>query len=540
MVRNRIIPVAAVTALLAAALASAATPAAASPACDAAKPLVAVPGAEQQDKTCLENMQTPALSLAGRTDPSDWAGLNSVRSTNPQTATPGMQIDGFFPDTSTTNTEFKKNHDSQFVIRLPDNWNGKLVITGAPGVRKQFANDYLISDYVLSKGYAYAATDKGNTGTAFYENGDRSGPGEAILEWHDRVAELTRAAKTVVAQRYGSAPAKTYMTGISNGGYLTRFALENHADLYDGGVDWEGTLFLADGPNLLTFLPPAIKNYPAYKSLLSTPAQKQAAHDAIINDAKMAPGSEFLWDFHYLYYWDLTQRVYRESLDPTYDGDKKAGTPFCQSPGMPDTTTACDTFYDYQARVLAHPELKTAIQKVSLTGNIGKPMLTLHGTLDTLLPIRADSDVYVPMINAAGRGAMHRYYVIDKGNHVDSLADVFPSQTRPILPCYRNAFDAMTAWVETGAAPPPSGVVPATGIGTLGGPDLANTCALPARPAPAVTSSAPGPAAAGASPTATSNGRSLAATGTSPALPIAALLLLSLSGLMIRRRAVSR
>ncbi|GAC1328440.1 MAG: tannase/feruloyl esterase family alpha/beta hydrolase [Mycobacteriales bacterium] len=545
MARTRVVPVVAAAVLLGGVLAGAAGPAAASPACDAAKADVSVPGAAQQDKTCLENMQNPALTIAGRTDPSDWAGLNSVRSINPQTPTPGMQIDGYFPDDSTTNTEFKKNHDSQFVIRLPDAWNGKLVITGASGVRKQFANDYLISDYVLAKGYAFASTDKGNTGVAFYDNGARSGPGDAILEWHDRIAELTRAAKEVVAQRYKRAPAKTYMTGISNGGYLTRFALENHADLYDGGVDWEGTLFLPDGPNLLTFLPPAIKNYPAYKNPGSTPEQKQAAHDAIIKDAFMAPGSEFLWDFHYTYYWDLTQRVYREQLDPTYDGDKKAGTPFCQTQGVEGTPSACDTFYDYQKRVLAVPGLKPAVDKISLTGKIGKPMLTLHGSLDTLLPIRADSDLYTPMVAAAGKGAMHRYYVIDKGNHVDSLADAFPTQLRPILPCYRAAFDAMTTWVENGTAPPPSGVVPASGLGTLDGPDLANTCALPAQAAPASsTATATATSAAGtssASPTSAATtsaglGRSLAATGSTLALPAVALLLVTLALLVGRRR----
>jgi hypothetical protein len=32
------------------------------------------------------------------------------------------------------------------------------------------------------------------------------------------------------------------MTGISNSGYLTRYAVENNPELYDGSVDWEGVL----------------------------------------------------------------------------------------------------------------------------------------------------------------------------------------------------------------------------------------------------------------------------------------------------------
>ena len=64
-------------------------------------------------------------------------------------------------------------------------------------------------------------------------------------------------------------------------------------------------------------------------------------------------------------------------------------------------------------------------------------MLTLHGTLDALLPIRTDSDVYTRMIRAAGRGALHRYYVIEGGSHVDSRYDRYPGALRPILPCYR-------------------------------------------------------------------------------------------------------
>ncbi len=60
-------------------------------------------------------------------------------------------------------------------------------------MRKQYASDFIISDYVLGKGYAYASTDKGNTGTNFQRDGTQ--PGDAVAEWHRRVTELAIAAR---------------------------------------------------------------------------------------------------------------------------------------------------------------------------------------------------------------------------------------------------------------------------------------------------------------------------------------------------------
>jgi hypothetical protein len=418
-----------------------------------------VPGAALQRAECHTDLSAASLALKGRSDASDWAGLHSKQSTNPP-AGAGIQVDGYFPDDSTTNTTYGWNHDSQFVIRLPEEWNGQLVITGAPGVRKQYATDYILSDWLLSHGYAYAATDKGNTGTSFFQNGSRSAPGQAVREWHDRVSELAVAAKQVVAQRYGERPERTWMTGISNGGYLTRWQLENRPDLYDGGVDWEGTLMLAEGPNLFTYLPTALREYP---QAALDPAARQRMYDV-----GFAPGSEILWPDHHAVYWDLTQRVYREAFDPEYDAGTKAGTPFCRTGTEPGTPGACDAEYDYASRPQA---VKDAVASVSLTGKIGKPMITLHGDLDALLPIRADSDVYTEMIADAGRSRIHRYYTIEDGNHVDDRYDTYPSEIRPMLPCYREAFLRLTSWVTSGETPPASQTVarPASG-------DLANTC----------------------------------------------------------------
>lgn len=295
-----------------------------------------VPGAVQQKQACLDDLTTAGTTTTGHTNQSDWSGLHADGTRNPS-GVPGAQVDGYFPDESASNTNNGWLHDSQFVIRLPDDWNGNLVITGAPGVRAQYANDFIIADWVLARGYAFASTDKGNTGTGFYSDG--AAPADAVAEWHHRVTQLTVATKRVVEQYYGESPERTYLTGISNGGYLTRWGLERHPELYDGGVDWEGTLFRADGPNLFTYLPTALRNYPRYRAIGDADA-----HQAMI-EAGFAPGSEFLWDYHYGVYWDLTQRIYREEFDPDYDGPLQAGIPFCQS-GTPN----CDTDYDYASR----------------------------------------------------------------------------------------------------------------------------------------------------------------------------------------------
>ena len=81
-------------------------------------------------------------------------------------------------------------------------------------------------------------------------------------------------------------------------------------------------------------------------------------------------------------------------------------------------------------------------------------MLTLHGTLDALLPIRTDSDVYRPMIQRQGRAGLHRYYRIRGGTHVDGLHAEYGDRVRPLLPCARRAFVRLTDWVEDGRRPP--------------------------------------------------------------------------------------
>ncbi|XRQ09060.1 tannase/feruloyl esterase family alpha/beta hydrolase [Actinomadura welshii] len=418
-----------------------------------------VPGAQKQVAACLDDLTTAGTVASGHTDPAQWTGLHAAATQNPS-GVPGIQIDGYFRDSSSFNTTHGWNHDSQFVIRLPKNWNGGLVVSGAPGTRRQYANDFTISDWVLAKGYAFASTDKGNNGNEFYKDGRR--PGDAVREWYHRMTQITIAAKVTVARHYRRPPRRTYAAGISNGGQLVRWALENHPELYDGGIDNEGTYWPRDnGPNALTYLPAALRNYPEYKATGS-----RRAHAKMIK-AGFAPGSEFLWDFNYSVIWDNTQRIYREEVDPTYDGDLEAGIPYCES-GTPN----CDTDYRYYERPRS---VHRTVKKLGHTGRIGKPMITVHGTLDSLLPIRVHSDAYAKKIREQRRGKLHRYYRIEGASHLDLEYDMFPDRMRPLLPCMRTAFEALERWTAPrgGQAPPPSATIPRQTSG-----DVVNTCSI--------------------------------------------------------------
>ena len=117
--------------------------------------------------------------------------------------------------------------------------------------------------------------------------------------------------------------------------------------------------------NLLSYLPTALRNYPQYAATGS-----EQAHQALL-DAGFPAGSEPTWAYSYRAFWDPFQRILREEIDPTYDGDRLAGYAFCAS-----GTLDCDADYDLTTRPA---EVKGALNRLSLTGRIGKPLLQLQG-----------------------------------------------------------------------------------------------------------------------------------------------------------------
>jgi hypothetical protein len=487
------------------------------------------------DLTTTGNPWTDPNSLYGMGFPPPGSGTLNSHYTNPTSpAVIGLQLDGYFPDgcnafvpepalTSKAGLPFIKgctppvgagtcatdcHHDAQFVIRIPDTWNGHLLTAGTPGIRDAFSSDFILSDYALEKSWAYVSQDKGNLGANFYRSGaDEAGscgtpwcPGAAIQEWTTRMRQATRQTLALLnnlAPAYGlKRVSRSYAAGISNGGYQTRMAIERDTPkdrLYDGGVDWEGTLFLASVPsgvvlsgpqtgyNLFTYLPATLRNYPG--DTTGDPAATAALAAVGFN-----PESQPLWSYHWSIYWGLTQKVYRLEIDPEYTGFTCSTVggpgPSCVSPPAEQVLpTDPDAIYDYTNRLNANPSLAGRMQSIAETGNIQHPLITLHGDQDSLLPQKTDSDLYAQMVQLAGRGDRYRYYVVAGGNHVDSLFDDHygvdsygNSVLRPMLPCVRGALDALVSWVESGAAPPPSHTI--TRPAGASAADLANRCTL--------------------------------------------------------------
>jgi hypothetical protein len=112
------------------------------------------------DLTTANPLTTPADNSLGlapgaftpRTDRDTIVPIDGKR-TPINKAVPGLQIDGSIAS--------DPQHQARFLLRLPNDWNGRLVVAGASGTRSEFNGDFAWSDYVVQKGYAYASQNKG-------------------------------------------------------------------------------------------------------------------------------------------------------------------------------------------------------------------------------------------------------------------------------------------------------------------------------------------------------------------------------------------
>ena len=147
------------------------------------------------------------------------------------------------------------------------------------------------------------------------------------------------AAKKVVAQRYHHAPRRTYIAGFSAAGYLDPVAAGEPARPLRR---WHRLERRADDARAQPAHLPAHRPAPVPAVRRRRLRGGPPGHSS--TRASRA-GSEPTWAYSYRAFWDPIQRILREELDPTYDGDTQAGHPLC-APGTAD----CDADYDLETR----------------------------------------------------------------------------------------------------------------------------------------------------------------------------------------------
>jgi pimeloyl-ACP methyl ester carboxylesterase len=383
-------------------------------------------------------------------------------------AVPGLQITGGMAD----------DPDARWVLRLPEAWNGKLVVGVPGGMRSEFMGDYIFSDFVVQQGYAYASTNKGTLNFSFteplidplacrlspptaatslaYVHFYLAEPKDTITEWFRRTRETTELAQAALEAYRERAVERTYLIGISNGGHVVRRLLAESPQMYDGGIDWEGVYWNETGPNILIDLPAALRPYRDY--VFSGFNRASAAHQAIVAAGyppdifanPPATGNTFspvvgsLYETQANNYWDVTTCVFAKELDPAYAGEPQD--------------------YDYLARRKPF-HLSQRVKKISTGGDIQRPLITIQGTMDALLPINRHARPFRNAVLAAGRASQHRLYEVQNGNHIERYRQSCCNFTQLefLQPHVHDSFRRLVSWIESGMAPPASQCIPRGG-----------------------------------------------------------------------------
>lgn len=383
----------------------------------------------------------------------------------------------------------------RFVLRIPDAWNGKLVVVGTPATRSEFANDAIWGDFLLTNGYAYACSNKGipynvvvetiansqSPSTAYpipfnlfgleagkdtFRFGSLTPSKIAIEGWNDDFFQLTINAQTYLDQHFKH-PTHTYAVGLSNGGAQVRALLEQHPGLLDGGVDWSG-VYWSPNASFLDYMP---KFLTAMQKYVASGFTDPAAAAAIIAlgypaDLHGGAGHPSLWFDYYAgqpsFYSDVTVFEYAMLIDPqaTSSIESAGCTPNATNPTQLPGTCAASGLADPNVRAAYVPSAgaRAAIGRFAHTGKIRKPLISIAGTADMFITNANNATTYLNAVNAAGAGSHYWQYLVQGGTHVDTFANpAWGYGLQPQLPFAWAAFNQLVAIVEKGATPPGAG-----------------------------------------------------------------------------------
>ena len=165
-------------------------------------------------------------------------------------------------------------------------------------------------------------------------------------------------------------------------------------------------------------------------------------------DVKSTQGGRVisLWELHYLRFWELTMCQWQKRLDPAYN-----------------TYGAGLGNYVYVNRLSVSNVAKN-LADFRTTGRIRRPLITVAGTMDVLLPIDDHARAYARRVATASdkETPAYRLYEVQNGSHIETFRLTFP-QLELIQPHAQYAFDLLVNAVEHQAELPPSQCIPRGG-----------------------------------------------------------------------------
>jgi len=335
-------------------------------------------------------------------------------------------------------TEEGEMDGAPFRILMPEEWNGRLVLFahGYSGTTQLGRRGVPLQDYAVENGYAMAYSGYNETGWAV-------GAGVACTE----------KLRQYFVSKYGD-PERTYITGASMGGTITITLMETYPDVYDGGLPmggavaspldfWKRTIF--DLRVVFDYYCPGIPGtateFPegfTFKDNV-VPLVKKLAEDK----EKMAEFTNVTGVRHY----ELTSMMWfaTEALKELYE--RCGGNPFSNMcryySGSSDDHALNEGVPRYESDRGA---VEYLLKHYEPTGEIKHPILAMHGTGDTLVPVE-QTHRYKELLEKKGNGHLFVLKVIDRPGHVTFVPEE-----------YERAFKELVAWVEEGVKPTPGDI----------------------------------------------------------------------------------
>ncbi|MFW6115448.1 MAG: hypothetical protein ACOC7Y_00140 [Chloroflexota bacterium] len=345
---------------------------------------------------------------------------------------------------SVTSTECltgTQDSGAEYLICQPADWDsgGDLLVYAhgymAPDRDIEIPRDQMVIDgisiteTVSFLGYAFATS-------SYSENGLAVRP--AISDLLDVVNIFTEA---------WGIPDRVYLVGVSEGGLITALSLEQHADVYDGGLamcgpygDFQGQVnhfgdfrivFDYFFPELMPGSPVTITEdvVAEWESGLFTDTIKgeiEAAKNVTRVNQLLEVTGVSPYGYDPLTSTESIRQLLWYNVYATEDAKTKlGGQPFDNRDRDYAGSLDDDALNADVARISGNPEAMSAIaEHYQTTGNLQGPLVTLHTTGDEVVPYWHMTR-YADKTTAAGRSHLHAHFTVDRHGHCNfDVADI--------------------------------------------------------------------------------------------------------------------